>query len=504
MKQFLFGRYSAPFVALGGLVAGACLASTWYINRLQSDLARAVRHDVARLEAAEELQIGLRQLRFHTVMAAAAPSAARQNLVDDDRQLVAAALAAARLECDAGGDLRLLGAIEHGYLEYEAGLAADTPTSPPTPTNDSLIRWADAHPVRGLLAPCRALADRQRERMADSLARSETQTTWAGRVLLGLGLVGALGGLVSGYATARGLTRRAARLSVRVQAVHAQLDQEVGAMTVEAPGHPGDVDEQLDRVVGRVKEVCQRLQEQERDLLRAEQLAAVGHLAAGVAHEVRNPLTGIKFLVEAALRPANPTPLTAEDLQLIRHELVRIERTVDALLDYARTPPPDRRRHDLRDLVAEAAATARGRAEAKPVALRVVAPPGPVPAAVDRDQLRSLLTNLLFNAIDAAPPGGEVGVRAGTGPDGTPTVEVTDTGRGIDPAIAGRLFTPFATTKPTGTGLGLTIARRIARDHGGTLTAANRPEGGARFTLTLPAESRNDSGMTNAPPMTHQ
>jgi signal transduction histidine kinase len=278
-------------------------------------------------------------------------------------------------------------------------------------------------------------------------------------VLFGLGLFGAFGGVLAGYATARGLIRRAAQLSVRVRAVQAHLDQEVGAVTVEGPPHLGDLDIELDRVVGRVKEVCQRLQEQERDLLRAEQLAAVGQLAAGVAHEVRNPLTGIKFLVEGALRPSNPTPLTAEDLRLIRKEVIRIERTIQGLLDFARMPPPDRRPHDLRELVAE----------------------------VDRDQMLSLLTNLLFNAIDATPPRGEVVVRAGTVPGGTLTVEVTDTGPGIDPAVAGRLFTPFATTKPTGTGLGLTIARRVANDHGGSLTAANRAEGGAIFALTLPA-----------------
>jgi signal transduction histidine kinase len=98
----------------------------------------------------------------------------------------------------------------------------------------------------------------------------------------------------------------------------------------------------------------------------------------------------------------------------------------------------------------------------------------------------SLLTNLLFNAIDAAPPGGEVGVRADLGPGGRPVVEVTDTGPGIDPAVSDRLFTAFATTKPTGTGLGLTIARRVAKEHGGTLTASNQPGGGAVFTLTLP------------------
>jgi signal transduction histidine kinase len=476
MARFQFGRYAGPFIALGGLVALAGLASTWYINRLQTDLARTVRQDAARLEAAEVLQIHFRQLRFHSLMVAADPVPQRQALLAEDRRLVTEGLANARRACDSEDDLQLLDTLEQAYAEYEAGLASDAPS----PAEGGLMRWADAHPVRGLLALCRELADRQRDRMRQSLERSEQQTTWAGRVLLGLAVAGALGGLVSGFGTARALTRRAARLSVRVQAVHATLDEEVEAMTVEPSG---DLDVQLDRVVARVREVCERLQDQERELLRAEQLAAVGHLAAGVAHEIRNPLTGIKFLVEAAVRPANPTPLTAEDLALIRQEIVRIERTVQGLLDFARTPPAVRQRHDLRTLVTEAVAVARGRAEAKPVTIRTEIANEPVPADVDRDQFIALLTNLVYNAIDAAPPGGEVGVRVEAGP----VIDVTDTGPGIDPKIADRLFQPFATTKATGTGLGLTIARRIVREHGGTLTAANRPEGGARFTLTLPA-----------------
>jgi two-component system, NtrC family, sensor histidine kinase HydH len=485
MGQFLFSRFSGPLVALGGLVAVACLGSTWYLNRLQSDLARTVRHDASQMEAANELQIRLRQLRLHSVMFAADPAPARQRQVAEDRLLVAAALVEARDACHAPEDVSLLETIERGYREYEASLGADTPPSGRALSGDEFIRWADAHPVQELLVPCRELADRQRERMDRSVERSETQTAWAGRLLLGLGLIGALGGLLSGYATARGLTRRAAQLSVRVQAVQSQLDQEIGAVTVEAPAPAADLDEQLDRVVGRVTEVCHKLQEQERNLLRAEQLAAVGQLAAGVAHEVRNPLTGIKFLVEAALRPAHPAPLTGEDLRLIRQEIVRIERTVQGLLDFARMPAPDRRPHDLRVLVAEAAALARGRAEQKGVAIRVNLPDAPLPVMVDRDQMLSLLTNLLFNALDATPPGGTVGVGAPAGA-GPMTVEVTDTGPGIAPAIAARLFTPFATTKAVGTGLGLTMARRVARDHGGTLTAANRPAGGACFTLTLP------------------
>jgi len=481
MRQLLFGRYSWPFVALGGLVAAACLASTWYINRLQSDLARAVRLDAARLDAADDLQVQLRHLRFHSVVLAADPSEPRREQVRSDTAKVEAALAAIRRDVSPE-DAELVGVIERDYELYKSRLGPDGFPAPATSLAD-LVKWSDAHPMRELLVPCRELSDRQKARMDSGLERSEAQSTWAGRVLLALGLIGALGGVLTG----RGLARRAAHLSVRVQAVQTQLDQEVGAMTVEAPRPLGDLDAQLDRVVGRVREVCRRLQEQERDLLRAEQLAAVGHLAAGVAHEVRNPLTGIKFLVEAALRPVNPTPLTTEDLGLIRQEIARMERTVQELLDYSRTPPPDRRPHDLRELVSEAAGAARSRAERKPVAVRVEIPDDPLPASVDRDQLLSLLTNLLFNAIDAAPPGSEVGVRAAAAPEGKLTVEVTDDGPGIDPAVADRLFTPFATTKTTGTGLGLTVARRVARDHGGTIIAADRPSGGTCFTLTLPA-----------------
>lgn len=483
MSHFLFGRYSGPLIVLGGLLAIACLASTWYINRLQSDLARAVRQDVVRMESAEKLQILLRQLRLHSLIAAADPTEARLKSVQEDRQELVAALAAAHTDPESA-DRPLLETIDRHYQNYDVGLSA-IPGGKRL-SAEELTQWSDAHRIQVLLTPCRELADRQRGRMDRSLERSDSQTTWAGRVLLGLGLIGALGGLLAGYATARGLNSRAAQLSVRVQAVQAQLDQEVGVMTVASPDG-GDLDIQLDRVIGRVKEVCQRLQDQERGLLRAEQLAAVGHLAAGLAHEIRNPLTGIKFLVEAALRPSAPAALESEDLRLIRQEIIRMERTLQALLDYARTAPLNRQCYDCRQLVAEAGGIVRGRAEAKPVDLQFDLPTHPLMVNVDRDQVLSLLTNLMINAIEAAPPGSRVDVQAETGAKGMVQVQVNDGGPGIDPAIGDRLFTPFTTTKPTGTGLGLSIARRVALDHGGQLAASNRPEGGTCFRVLLPS-----------------
>jgi signal transduction histidine kinase len=163
---------------------------------------------------------------------------------------------------------------------------------------------------------------------------------------------------------------------------------------------------------------------------------------------------------------------------------------VQGLVDFARLAPPDRRPHDVSRLIEEAVGLAALRAEAKGVSLKSNAPQTGIVANVDRDQFLSLVTNLLFNGIEAAPAGGEVAVHTAH-ENGELRVAVTDTGPGIDPAVAPRLFTPFATTKPGGTGLGLSVARKVAADHGGTLTAANRLEGGACFTLTLPLEARD-------------
>jgi two-component system, NtrC family, sensor histidine kinase HydH len=112
-------------------------------------------------------------------------------------------------------------------------------------------------------------------------------------------------------------------------------------------------------------------------------------------------------------------------------------------------------------------------------------PDEPVIASVDRGQLNTVLVNLLLNALDAQPQGGLVEVALRNGRDVQITVD--DNGPGIAAAVQPRLFTPFASTKATGTGLGLSICRRVLQEHGGTIVAQNRPEGGARFTLVLPA-----------------
>jgi signal transduction histidine kinase len=222
-------------------------------------------------------------------------------------------------------------------------------------------------------------------------------------------------------------------------------------------------------------------------MLRAEQLAAVGQLAASVAPEVRNPLTAVKMRVELALRPRDPKPLTRDDLRVIHGEVTRLEQTVQNFLSFARLPTPRRSDCDLREVVAQAVELVRARAAQQNVAVTVRCPEAPVPGCVDQDQLRTVLVNLCLNALDAMPQGGRLEVRLEAPPGLETRLAVLDSGGGIPEEMAGRLFTPFASSKPTGTGLGLSISRRIVEEHGGRLTADNRPEGGAYFTIRLPA-----------------
>jgi signal transduction histidine kinase len=265
------------------------------------------------------------------------------------------------------------------------------------------------------------------------------------------------------------------------------LEREVGSMRITPAEDLGNLNGQLDHIVARVAEAARQLRRQQEELLRTEQLAAVGQLAAGVAHEVRNPLMSIKLLIEASLRSNGRQPLNRRDLEVIHGEVARLEQTVQDFLDFARPTAPRRQNLDLREPLNSALALVRTRAKQQNVRVELQTPDHPVPAEVDRDQLQTVLVNLLLNALDAMPQGGVLHARLGCSENGSIVLSIADTGAGIPSEILPRLFTPFLSSKPTGTGLGLSISRRIIQDHGGRLEASNLPEGGACFRIVIPS-----------------
>jgi two-component system NtrC family sensor kinase len=221
------------------------------------------------------------------------------------------------------------------------------------------------------------------------------------------------------------------------------------------------------------------LKRHQRQLVESEKLAGIGRLAAGVAHELNNPLqVMIGYL---SLNRDLPDRRLARQLGAIEEEALRCKGIVDGLLELSR-PTVTSGPVDLRELCEDVAGGLR-------ISARVAAPhlcvEGAAVALGDGPKLRQAVFNLMKNAVEAAGPAGDVQVRIGAA-DGVVEVAVSDTGPGIAPETKLRLFEPFFTTKPTGTGLGLSVSRAIALAHGGDIEIGCPDSGGAVFTLRLP------------------
>jgi signal transduction histidine kinase len=485
MSRKILIQVSAPTVLIGLILFIACLVSAWYISRLQRDLARILSREVNSLVAAKEVEVRVRQLRFHNFLNLIDPKHANNQRIDEVHEGFEDALDRAQRSAQGPAEQACVGKIRDGYRRYKQELANMPAELRGLGKDADLHRWVESHPIRHVVDPSMDLQRITREQMEKTAVEAEQISRLVRLTMLGLGVLAPLSGLLAGYGIARGLTRSIYQLSVRVHDIAQHLDQNVASVTIPVRGDLQHVDKQLQHVVSRVEEVTRDMHRHQREMLRAEQLSAVGQLAASVAHEVRNPLTSVKLLVEAALRPRNRKPLTEEDLEVIHGEVVRLEQTVQGFLDFARPRALQRGHWDLRDLIARAVELVRARARQQGVAVEVACGDEPVRAEVDGDQLCTVLVNLFLNALDAMPQGGRLEVTLAPAADGA-CLSVADTGAGIPPEIAGRLFTPFVSSKPTGTGLGLSISRRVVEEHGGRITAVNRPQRGACFSITLP------------------
>jgi PAS domain S-box-containing protein len=234
----------------------------------------------------------------------------------------------------------------------------------------------------------------------------------------------------------------------------------------------------------RVQERTTALAAAQQDLLRKERLAMLGHLAGGLAHELRNPLGAIQNAV-ALLRKSDMAPLQQQALAVIDEEVRRADAIIRDLLDYARVRPAAPRVVPVLELVETALELER---VPEPVSVRIVGDDD-VMVAVDPGQVQTALGNLVRNACEAMPAGGTLEVAFARGGDRVQIV-VADTGEGVRDDVRERLFEPLVTTKPLGIGLGLSTARSLIENQRGTLRYEPAHTGGAAFVIDLPAATR--------------
>lgn len=233
-----------------------------------------------------------------------------------------------------------------------------------------------------------------------------------------------------------------------------------------------------------VKRLTDELEAKNRELARQNRLADLGQMASHVAHEVRNGLVPMKLYLNLLRRRLTSDATSLDIAGKLGSGFTALETVVNDLLQFTSQRDPQFAEFAVRPWLAELCESLRPQLAAQGIAFRNDLDPE-LHCTADPDMLRRALLNLVLNAIDAMPGGGELLIGGCQTEDHVELI-VADTGPGLRDDVVPRIFEPFFTTKGSGTGLGLAIVSRIAEVHQGQISAANRPSGGAQFTLQLP------------------
>lgn len=236
----------------------------------------------------------------------------------------------------------------------------------------------------------------------------------------------------------------------------------------------------------KIKRTMEDLNRVEAQLLRQEKLAALGQLAAGIAHEIRNPLTSINILIQSMREKLPIENAFQEDLKVIEEEIGRINEIVEQFLRFAKPSPPLFEKTEVFPILEETLQLLRPQIEKSRISVKKEFYPLP-PMTIDKEQIKQVILNILLNAIQAMPEGGHLilGGRVSEDGDGV-KLWIKDSGVGIPSEMMNKLFDPFFSTKESGMGLGLSIAHRIIDSHHGKIEVESTPGKGTLFTLFLP------------------
>lgn len=223
----------------------------------------------------------------------------------------------------------------------------------------------------------------------------------------------------------------------------------------------------------------------EKKLRQSERLSSLGHLAAGLAHEIRNPLSSIKGYATYLAEKLKTDPLAKGAAELLAEETGRLNRVLSDLLSLAKPPTTELKELDLGATLKRAVDLASPEAKAKNIGLELVLPEEIIVIKGDADRLVQAFLNLLMNAVQATQAGGKIRAVMRTQPRNI-QIDISDNGPGMSEEISSQIFTPYFTTRSQGTGLGLAIVQQIAEAHGGSISVASRLGHGSVFTMDLP------------------
>ncbi len=326
-------------------------------------------------------------------------------------------------------------------------------------------------------------------RLGESTQKAMNEIERTKYYLYGLVSLGPLVSALFGFVFISGLTRP---VKVLVESTRKLKGGELDHRVPRLKDEFGELADAFNEMSLSLKEQMQKMQ-------RAEQMVVVGELAAGLAHEIKNPMAGIKVAMSVLSEEAYISPEDKGVLQKVVAEITQLEGLMKSFLNFAKPQKPRLEPVNVNQTLNTTLAfhlKHRAGGSGGSGNIEIVKEFGELPPMqADPTLLQQVFLNLFLNALHAMPRGGKLGVRTCLEEDGkTIRIEVSDTGSGIREDLIGKVFQPFFTTKPKGTGLGLALSHQMIEQHDGTITVANRPGGGVLFTILLPVKAEGAAG----------
>jgi len=330
----------------------------------------------------------------------------------------------------------------------------------------------------------------------------QTLSIFIGIALLGIALVILIAALIAGKLTRplRDMARIAHRITegdhdVRIEVASkdelGELAEAFNKMTAQISKMLGELREWARTLEHKVDQRSREIQAMQGQLMQSEKLASLGKLAAGVAHEINNPMTGILTNASLLYEDLPAEDPAREDLKTIIDETIRCRRIVKGLLDFARQSRPEKKKVPLNEIIQNSLNLLRNQASFRNIEIAEQLDPFLPEVSADPNQIQQVCVNILINASEAMNGAGKIQIisRRADRMGQWVEVSISDTGPGIGPEARSKLFDPFFTTKATGTGLGLAVSYGIVQSHGGTIDLKSEPGQGATFIIRLPTAS---------------
>ncbi len=491
MKLRIQPRMLTGFVVMIFLIMALCIFAILYTNRLQENSARILDENVYSLKAAEELEIALLDMKGLTAYFILDGEQKWLNLFSEKKNSFDTWLAEARGRAHTAMEETLIDSIEmqfQQYLEHHGKVVQYYRQKNPGEAHVLLLgEMRDT--FNQIYEKCEDILTVNERLMYESGGIMASENRIVNAIMYGIGIAGIILGISLGIILARSITHPIYNLVLKVKsATGSDLIEKVDISSETELEH---LDKYIRDLIEKIQLVNRDLERSQSMLLRSEKLAALGKVASGLAHEIRNPLTAIKMLIYSMQKEVKKNPDTEKDFEIIFSEIDRMEGFLQNFLDFARPRNPNYSQVDIAETLQQTILLLNPQIREANIRLSTDIRTDDIRIFADQEQLRQVFINIILNAIQAMANDGllEISTRLLYDMVGSPTdiqIIFKDTGPGIPADIIGSIFDPFITNRKDGTGLGLSIVHQIISNHGGWIDATNNPEKGACFTIKLP------------------